>query len=129
LIPFTESCFQGLIDMAKKYHPQKVQGILSVDKGKVSELIIPAIRCAQPSYANRINYVNFQPFCQLPFDFSYEGTFISRPNGNLSGNKALDAVMRKRRFTMLLAYPYDKPECIKIIDRDGKDLNYVIYSD
>ena len=43
VIPFTETCFNGLIEMSKKYHPQKVQGLLSVDKGKVSELIIPAI--------------------------------------------------------------------------------------
>jgi hypothetical protein len=128
-IPFTESCFEGLIEMAKKYHPQKVQGVLSVNKGKVSDLIIPAIKCANPSYANRINYVNFQPFCQLPFDFSYEGTFISRPNGDLSKNEAFNVVMRKRRFTMLLAYPYDKPECVRIVDRDGNDLKYAIYSD
>ena len=40
VIPFTETCFNGLIEMSKKYHPQKVQGLLSVDKGKVSELII-----------------------------------------------------------------------------------------
>ena len=129
LIPFTETCFQGLIEMAKKYHPQKVQGVLSVDKGKVSELIIPAIKCANPNYADRINYVNFQPFCQLPFDFSYEGTFISRPDGDLSRNEMFNVVMRKRRFTMLLAYPYDKPECIRIVDRDGNDLKYAVYSD
>jgi len=127
VIPFTESCFNGLIEMSKKYHPQKVQGLLSVNKGKVSELIIPAIKCAEPG--NRINYINFQSMCSLPFDFSYEGTFISRPDGDLERNEVFNTVMRKRRFTMLLAYPYDKTENIKLYDRDGNELKYVVYSD
>ncbi len=127
VIPFTETCFQGLIEMAKQYHPIKVQGVLSVDKGKVSELIIPAIKCAEPG--NRINYINLQSFCTLPFDFSYEGTFISRPDGDLTRNEVFNVVMRKRRFTMLLGYPYDKPENIRLVDRDGKELKYVVYSD
>jgi hypothetical protein len=127
LIPFTESCFQGLIQMCKEQHPNKVQGVLSVDKGKVSELIIPAIKCAETE--SRINYVNFQSMCVLPFDLSYEGTFISRPDGDLSKNPRLNQIFRRKRFTMLMAYPYDKPENIKLYDRDGKELKYVIYSD
>jgi hypothetical protein len=127
VIPFTETCFQGLIEMAKDHHPRKVQGLLSVKKGKVSELIIPVIKCAEPG--NRINYVNFTSFCRLPFDFSYEGTFISRPDGDLTRNEMFNVVMRKRRFTMLLAYPYDNPENVRLVDRDGKELKYVVYSD
>ena len=129
IIPFTETCFNGLVEISKQHHPQKIQGLLSVDKGKVSELILPAIKCANPGYGDRINYINMQSFCSIPFDFSYEGTFISRPDGDLKRNEVFNVVMRKRRFTMLLAHPYDKPECIKIYDRNGHELNYKIYSD
>ncbi|MBN2157193.1 MAG: hypothetical protein JW776_14205 [Candidatus Lokiarchaeota archaeon] len=125
-IPFTESCFQGLIDICKENHPRKIQGVLSVHQGKVSQLIIPAIECSEPE--NRINYVNFQSMCVLPFDLSYEGTFISRPDGNLSINRRLNRVFRKRRFTMLLGHPYDNPENVRLFDRDGRELSYVILS-
>ena len=67
--------------------------------------------------------------CSLPFDFSYESTFISRPDGDLKRNEVFNVVMRKRRFTMLLAHPYDKPENVKLYDRDGNELKYVLYSD
>lgn len=127
LIPFTESCFQGLIEMCNKHHPNKIQGVLSVNKGKVSNLIIPAIKCAEPE--TRLNYVNFQSFCVLPFDLSYEGTFLSRPDGDLSKNEKLNQVLKRRRFTMLIAYPYNDPNNVILYDRDGNELKYVIYSD
>ncbi len=125
-IPFTESCFQGLITLCKDQHPRKIQGVLSVSKGKVSELVIPAVRCIEP---DRLNYVNMTPICSLPFDLSYEGTFISRPDGDVSVNENLQRVMRKKRFTMLLAYPYDDSTKVKLFDQNGKELNYVILSD
>ena len=126
LIPFSEDCFQGLIGMCQNQHPKKIQGVLSVDKGLVSELIIPSSKCVNPD--EKINYLNFQSQCSLPFDLSYEGTFISRPDGDLSKNKHLNRIFKKRRFTMLLAYPYDDPNNIKLFDRRGNELTYMIKS-
>ena len=124
-IPFRESCFQGLVKLCKDQHPRKIQGVLSVNRGMVSELVIPAVRCIEPE---RLNYVNLQPICSLPFDLSYEGTFISRPDGDLSMNENLSKVIRRKRFTMLLAYPYDDPNKLKIYDQSGKELEYKILS-
>jgi hypothetical protein len=126
MIPFTEQCFQGLINMCNDQHPKKIQGVLSVDKGLVSELIIPSNKCSNPD--NKISYINFQSSCSLPFDLSYEGTFISRPNGDISKNENLNRVFKRRRFTMLLAYPYDDPNNIKLFDREGNELSYMIKS-
>lgn len=113
---------EGLVDMCKEIHPKKFRGVLGVQKGVVSEYILPSRAC---------NYIKKQAeiisqSCNIPFDFSYEGTFISRPSGSLSTNEELNQVFKKRRFTMLLAHPYNISNSIKCFDSSGKILEHVI---
>jgi len=100
---------EGLVDMCQKGHPKKMKGILGVHKGVVSEYIVSSRACTD----SKKDFEIIRPTCSLPLDFSYEGTFISRPSGTLSTNEKLNQVFKKRRFTMLLAYPYNITDNIK----------------
>ena len=113
---------EGLVDMCQKVHPQKMRGVLGVNKGVVSEYILPSRACID----GKKDYVILSQSCNLPFDFSYEGTFISRPSGNLSTNDKLNQIFKKRRFTMLLAHPYNLSENIKCFDTTGQILEHII---
>ena len=53
-------------------------------------------------------------------------TFISRPSGDLSTNEELNLIFKKRRFTMLLGYPYVNMDCIKYFDTNGNILEVVL---
>jgi hypothetical protein len=112
---------EGLVDMCQKIHPQKLRGVLGVNKGVVSEYILPSRACSD----TKKDYVILSQSCNLPFDISYEGTFISRPSGNLSTNEKLNVVFKKRRFTMLLAHPYTLSD-IKCFDSTGQILKHII---
>ena len=109
---------EGLIDMCQKIHPKKIRGVLGVHKGVVSEYILPSRACIN----NKNDFEIISQTCNLPFDFSYEGTFISRPSGSLSTNDKLNQVFKKRRFTMLLAHPYNIFDSIKCFDTSGQIL-------
>jgi hypothetical protein len=113
---------EGLIDMCQKNHPQKMKAILGVEKGMVSEYIVPSRACTDIVKDFEI----IRTTCTIPLDFSYEGTFISRPSGSLSTNEKLNQVFKKRRFTMLLAYPYDHSDSIKCFDTSGQILEHII---
>ncbi len=104
----------GLIKMCKDSHPTKIRGILSADKGIVTEIIFPSRPCTSPGI-----YDSIFPTCSIPLNFSYEGTVITRPSGDLSVNEALGDVFKKRRFTMLIAHPYDGLDSIKCFDSNG----------
>ncbi len=113
---------EGLVDMCKKGHPKKMKGILGVHKGVVSEYIVSSRACTDSNKDFEI----IRPTCSVPLDFSYEGTFISRPSGTLSTNEKLNQIFKKRRFTMLLAYPYNLSDNIKCFDTSGQILEYII---
>ncbi|NVM45950.1 MAG: hypothetical protein HWN79_13620 [Candidatus Lokiarchaeota archaeon] len=113
---------EGLVDMCKQIHPRKIRGVLGVHKGVVSEYILPSRACSNTKKEFEI----ISQSCNLPFDFSYEGTFISRPSGNLSINDKLLQVFKKRRFTMLIAYPYNLSDSIKCFDASGQILEHII---
>ena len=113
---------EGLIDMCQKGHPKKLKGILGVHKGLVSEYILSSRACTDSDKDFEI----IRPTCSIPLDFSYEGTFISRPSGTLSTNEKLNQVFKKRRFTMLLAYPYNISDSIKCFDTSGQILEHII---
>jgi hypothetical protein len=113
---------EGLVDMCKKGHPKKMKGILGVHKGVVSEYIVSSRACTDSDKDFEI----IRPTCSIPLDFSYEGTFISRPSGTLSTNEKLNQIFKKRRFTMLLAHPYNLSDSIKCFDTSGKILEHVI---
>ena len=113
---------EGLIDMCQKSHPKKMRGILGVHKGLVSEYIVSSRACTDI----KKDFEIIRPTCSLPLDFSYEGTFISRPSGTLSTNEKLNQVFKKRRFTMLLAYPYNFSDNIKCFDTSGQILEHII---
>ena len=112
----------GLIDMCQKQHPLKMRGILGVHKGVVSEYILPSRPCSDVS--KDIKFLGTA--CSLPLDFAYEGTFLSRPSGDLSINEKLTEIFKRRRFTMLLAYPYNRSDCIKCFDTSGANLEHII---
>ncbi len=113
---------EGLVDMCQKGHPKKMQGILGVHKGVVSEYIVSSRACTD----SEKDFEIIRPTCSLPLDFSYEGTFISRPSGTLSTNYKLNQVFKKRRFTMLLAYPYNISNNIKCFDTSGQILKHIV---
>ena len=113
---------EGLVDMCQKGHPKKMKGILGVHKGVVSEYIVSSRACTDI----KKDFEIIRPTCSLPLDFSYEGTFISRPSGTLSTNEKLNQVFKKRRFTMLLAYPYNLADNIKCFDTSGQILDHII---
>ena len=108
----------GLMDVCKSQHPYKLVGLLGVKKGLVSEYVLPSRSCSDPLKDFEI----FRPSCSIPLDNSNEGTFISRPSGELSINEELNVIFKKRRFTMLLAHPYEGLENIKCFDMNGKPL-------
>jgi len=113
---------EGLIDMCQKGHPKKMKGILGVHKGVVTEYIVSSRACTD----SEKDFEIIRPTCSLPLDFSYEGTFISRPSGMLSTNEKLNQIFKKRRFTMLLAHPYDLSDSIKCFDTSGHILEHII---
>jgi len=113
---------EGLVDMCQKGHPKKMKGILGVHKGMVSEYIVSSRACTDSDKDFEI----IRPTCSIPLDFSYEGTFISRPSGMLSTNEKLNQIFRKRRFTMLLAHPYNLSDSIKCFDTSGQILEHII---
>ena len=113
---------EGLVDMCKKGHPKKMKGILGVHKGVVSEYIVSSRACTDSDKDFEI----IRPTCSVPLDFSYEGTFISRPSGTLSTNEKLNQIFKKRRFTMLLAHPYNLSDSIKCFDTSGQILEHII---
>jgi len=113
---------EGLVDMCQKNHPQKMRGILGVHKGTVSEYIIPSRACTD----SKKDFEIFRTTCTIPLDFSYEGTFISRPSGSLSTNEKLNQIFKRRRFTMLLAHPYNLSDNIKCFDTSGQILEHII---
>ncbi|KKK43071.1 hypothetical protein LCGC14_1354410 [marine sediment metagenome] len=113
---------EGLIGMCQSGHPHKLTGLLSVNKGIVSEFILPSRACTVAEKDFEI----FRPSCSIPLDFSYEGTFISRPSGELSINENLSKIFKKRRFTMLLAYPYIDLSCIRCYDSLGNNLELIV---
>lgn len=113
---------EGLVDMCQKGHPKKMKGILGVHKGVVSEYIVSSRACTDSNKDFEI----IRPTCSVPLDFSYEGTFISRPSGTLSTNEKLNQIFKKRRFTMLLAYPYNISDNIKCFDTSGQILEHII---
>jgi len=121
-IMIKKNFLEGLIDMCQKNHPKKMRGILGVHKGVVSEYIIPSRACTD----GKKDFEIFRPTCSLPLDFSYEGTFISRPSGDLSINEKLNQIFKKRRFTMLLAHPYVISDNIKCFDTSGQILEHII---
>ena len=113
---------EGLIDMCQKIHPKKIRGVLGVHKGVVSEYILPSRACTD----NKNNFKLIRQTCNLPFDFSYEGTFIARPSGSLSTNEKLNQIFKRRRFTMLLAHPYNISDSLKCFDTSGQILELII---
>ncbi|MBY8979693.1 MAG: hypothetical protein KGD72_04835 [Candidatus Lokiarchaeota archaeon] len=113
---------EGLVDMCQKGHPKKMKGILGVHKGVVSEYIISSKACTN----SEKDFEIIRPTCSIPLDFSYEGTFISRPSGMLSTNEKLNQIFKKRRFTMLLAHPYNLSDNIKCFDISGQILEHII---
>jgi hypothetical protein len=113
---------EGLVDICKEIHPKKIKGVLGVHKGVVSEYILPSNACSNIQKEFEI----ISRSCNLPFDLSYEGTFISRPSGDLSTNDKLTQVFKKRRFTMLIAHPYNLSDSIKCYDTSGQILEHII---
>ena len=113
---------EGLVDMCQKGHPKKMKGILGVNKGVVSEYIVSSRACTD----SEKDFEIIRPTCSIPLDFSYEGTFISRPSGVLSTNEKLNQIFKKRRFTMLMAHPYNLSNNIKCFDTSGQILKHII---
>lgn len=122
-IVIKKDLLEGLMDICKETHPHKLVGLLGVKKGVVSEYILPSRACTDPIKGYSLWG---QQSCSIPLDFSHEGTFISRPSGELTTNEKLDDIFRRRRFTLLLSYPYTDLNCVKCFDKYGNELKLII---
>ena len=112
----------GMVRLCREQHPQKMVGLLSVKKGIVKEFILPSRACTDPLKDFEI----FRTSCSIPFDISYEGTFLSRPSGDLKSNEKLNKIFKRRWLTILLAYPYELPDCLKCFNSSGHQMKYII---
>jgi hypothetical protein len=115
--------FNGLVDMCQNIHPRKLRGLLGVKNGLVSEFILPSRACID---AKKDVEIWSMQSCSILLNLSHEGTFISRPSGNHSINEKLNKIFKKRRFTMVLAHPYNTLDCIQCFDSNGDVLQIKI---
>ena len=110
----------GLLDFCYKQHPREILGLLRVDRGLVSEFILPP-----GSTTSETSGVFFPG--RIPLDATLEGTIHSHPSGNPYPSQVdLQTVFRTKRFHFIAAYPYNNYNCIKCFDQLGNELKFRI---
>ena len=110
----------GIMAICRDNHPKEVLGLLRVDKGIITEFILPpgAITTEKSGVYNRR---------RLALDPSLEGTVHSHPNGNPNPSPIdLKGIFKTGRFHIIVGFPYDNLNCVKCFDQKGKLLNLQI---
>lgn len=110
----------GILALCRETHPREILGLLRVDKGIITEFILPpgAITSNISGVYNRI---------RMPSDLSLEGTVHSHPTGNLNPSPTdLKGIFITRRFHIIVGFPYDSLNCVKCFDQKGKSIKLQI---
>lgn len=110
----------GIMALCREQHPREILGLLRVEKGITTEFILP------PGALTSDSSGIFFP-SRLPLDPSLEGTVHSHPSGNpVPSLGDLNNVFKLKRFHFILAYPYNRLDCVKCFDKNGKELKFKI---
>lgn len=115
-ITIKKDLINGILALCREHHPREILGLLRVDKGIVSEFILPPGALTSDSsgvYSPR----------RIPFDPSIEGTVHSHPTGNPNPSQTdLKGVFMKKRFHIIVGYPYNSLNCVKCFDQKGNSI-------
>jgi len=118
-ITIKRGLLNGILALCREQHPREILGLLRVDKGIVTEFILPP-----GALTSNISGVFFPN--RIPLDPSLEGTIHSHPSGNPNPSlQDLNDVFKKKRFHLIVGYPYNLNK-IKCFDRNGNELNFKI---
>ncbi len=110
----------GIMALCREQHPREILGLLRVEKGIITEFILP------PGALTSDSSGIFFP-SRLPLDPSLEGTVHSHPSGNpVPSLGDLNNVFKLKRFHFILGYPYNGLDCVKCFDKNGQELKFKI---
>lgn len=107
----------GILGLCRDNHPREILGLLRVDKGIITEFILPpgAITTEKSGVYN---------LRRMALDSSLEGTVHSHPNGNPNPSPTdLKSIFTTRRFHIIVGFPYNNLNCVKCFDQKGKVMN------
>ncbi|MHA1439571.1 MAG: Mov34/MPN/PAD-1 family protein [Promethearchaeota archaeon] len=107
----------GILGLCKEQHPREIVGLLRVNKGLVTEYILPP-----GAKTSEVSGVFFPG--RIPIDPTLEGTIHSHPTGYPYPSKGdLDGIFKKKRFHFIIGFPYNYYN-IRCFDQKGNELNF-----
>ena len=110
----------GILALCRDHHPREILGLLRVDKGIITEFILP------PGAITSDKSGLYNPR-RMPSDRSIEGTVHSHPNGNPNPSPTdLKSIFLTGRFHIIVGFPYNNLNCVKCFDQKGKVMNLQI---
>ena len=112
----------SILSYAQMFHPR--ESILLL-KGKIDKKKIVVNEVQIPPLATHGNRFSSFPLSRLPIDFSVVGVAHSHPSGALRPSIA-DLNQFYGRIMLITAYPYQSEQNMIILDREGKQLKYVV---
>ena len=116
------SVVDSILSYAQMFHPR--ESILLL-KGKIDKKKIVINDVQIPPLATHGNRFSSFPLSRLPIDFSVVGVAHSHPSGALRPSIA-DLNQFYGRIMLITAYPYQSEKNMIILDREGKQLKYVV---
>ena len=116
------SVVDSILSYAQMLHPR--ESILLL-KGKVDKHKIVVNDTQIPPLATHGNTFSSFPLHTLPIDFSVMGVAHSHPSGALRPS-VTDLNKFYGRLMLITAYPYQSEQNMIILDREGKQLKYVV---
>jgi len=115
-ITIKKDLINGILALCREHHPREILGFLRVDKGIVSEFILP------PGAITSTSSGVYSPG-RMPWDLSIDGTVHSHPTGNPNPSQTdLKGVFMRKSFHIIVAYPYNSLNCVKCFDQKGKTI-------
>jgi len=112
----------SILSYAQMFHPR--ESILLL-KGKIDKKKIVINDVQIPPLATHGNRFSSFPLHTLPIDFSVIGVAHSHPSGALRPSIA-DLNQFYGRIMLITAYPYQSEKNMIILDREGKQLKFVV---
>jgi len=112
----------SILSYAQMFHPR--ESILLL-KGKIDKKKIVINDVQIPPLATHGNRFSSFPLHTLPIDFSVIGVAHSHPSGALRPSIA-DLNQFYGRIMLITAYPYQSEQNMIILDREGKQLKFVV---
>jgi proteasome lid subunit RPN8/RPN11 len=112
----------SILSYAQMFHPR--ESILLL-KGKIDKKKIVINDVQIPPLATHGSRFSSFPLSRLPIDFSVIGVAHSHPSGALRPSVA-DLNQFYGRIMLITAYPYQSEQNMILLDREGKQLKYVV---